>query len=105
VECHHHTTGLAPSDPYCLNCHPGQKPARTASCSSCHSSTPYSNERGQQPVERFHTDILGAKGAYHISCISCHEVTSSGPTECEGCHEMSEKGREFYRTNKEDSKQ
>ena len=106
VECHHHTTGMVPSNPYCLNCHPGgQKPARNVSCHSCHSITPYSNDHDRKPAERFHKDILGAKGAYHNSCINCHEVTSSGPIECEGCHELSEKGKEFYRTKKTGSRQ
>lgn len=105
VECHHHTTGLVPSDPYCLNCHAGEKPVKNVSCRSCHSTAPYSQDPGRQPAERFHTDIMGAKGAYHNSCISCHEVTSSGPTDCEGCHELSEKGKVFYRTNQPGSKQ
>ena len=99
VECHHHTTGLKPSNPYCLDCHQGQEPSSEVSCRSCHRSTPWANEDRKNLPERFHTDIPGAKGAYHISCINCHEATSSGPTACEGCHGLTEKGRDFYRVN------
>lgn len=87
-ECHHHTTGDSPADPLCAKCHQGGDSAETASCSGCHPAQPFTAELiEQKAVEtRYHIDIPGLQGAYHLNCRSCHEAIG-GPTGCLDCHQ------------------
>lgn len=106
VECHHHTTGAPPSDPHCLNCHDGTQEFSDVSCSSCHAADPYAEtDRKSTPEVRYHLDIPGLKGAYHLSCLGCHQAVGAGPTECADCHQLTPEGEAFYRTGLDSSAQ
>jgi hypothetical protein len=87
-ECHHHTTGEAPSDPVCATCHQAGEEAETVSCATCHPIHPFSEELIEQKARstRYHIDIIGLQGAYHLNCLSCHEAIG-GPTGCLDCHQ------------------
>lgn len=88
VECHHHLTGEAPSNPTCIACHRIGVVADKLSCGSCHAierfSTPYLEQ--QNLTQRYHIDTPGLKGAYHLNCIRCHETVGTGPLACLDCH-------------------
>ena len=102
AECHHHTLGGAPVNDNCARCHGANRPAQSVACRDCH------------PLERFeaaylakleanpkvyHTGRPGLKGAFHQKCLGCHQ-SLGGPTGCEDCHGMTEKGEAFYKTGK-----
>ncbi|MEE4313334.1 MAG: cytochrome c3 family protein [Desulfofustis sp.] len=87
-ECHHHTTGEAPSDPVCAACHQAGDEAESVSCATCHPVQPFAVELIEQKANstRYHIDIVGLQGAYHLNCLSCHEAIG-GPTGCTDCHQ------------------
>ena len=101
VECHHHTTGVVPSNPLCLGCHDGKTRTNDISCSNCHAADPFFTEKDRpyQPKTKFHIDIPGLKAAYHLSCLNCHTAIGAGPTECADCHELTDSGQSFFKTN------
>ena len=101
VECHHHTTGQEPSDPYCLPCHRGESELTDISCSSCHYEVARRElQKASSPKEAiYHFNVPTLKGAYHLNCISCHEVIGTGPVTCKECHLLTDKGNIFYRTD------
>ena len=88
VECHHHTTGELPSDPICASCHRSAEEADSVSCEECHPIDRYSPAflEDLNTTTRYHIDIPGLKGAYHLNCIHCHEAIGTGPTACQDCH-------------------
>ncbi len=87
-ECHHHTTGEDPTDPACISCHQAGNEAEAVSCASCHPAQPFAAELIEQKATetRYHIDIVGLQGAYHLNCLSCHEAIG-GPTGCLDCHQ------------------
>ena len=96
-DCHHHTTGQQDMDPNCIRCHAQSKETSVVSCSACHSKKQFYPEQvaaGNNP-NIYHIDKPGIKGAYHLNCIPCH-TEKNGPTGCQDCHAMTEKGRAFF---------
>lgn len=89
IECHHHTTGEPPSDQACLPCHRSTTTADVVGCRGCHPTNRFSHAylEEQDATTRYHIDIPGLLGAYHLNCISCHEGIGTGPTDCQGCHD------------------
>ena len=101
-ECHHHTTGLLPSRPGCAACHKTGKKAGPVACRSCHQQAQDRTEIKLSTTSGslYHIDIPGLVGAYHLSCIDCHEIIGSGPTQCNDCHTLTERGKQFYQMSK-----
>lgn len=98
--CHHHTTGAPTSDPACARCHDSARPAASVACRDCHVAQPFSAEalrEKEADVGRYHTDKPGLRGAYHASCMGCHEA-NGGPVGCEDCHPRTDAGDALYRT-------
>jgi len=98
-ECHHHTTGDIVKDPNCARCHHNHDENDVVSCSECHAADRF-NEKYLKTLEDpklYHIDKPGLKGAYHLNCIQCHEITS-GPTGCVECHAMTEAGEKMFNT-------
>jgi hypothetical protein len=96
--CHHHTAGNPPQKGICANCHKKAEPSSNLACQGCHAAEPFSstavgilNEGGK----RYHIDVPGLKGAYHLSCLGCHQEMG-GPTGCEDCHERNKQGDELF---------
>mgnify|MGYP001552142977 FL=1 len=102
VECHHHTTGEEPSDPYCLPCHSGEKGIAQNSCNECHTNGSVDETESDTSVVTYHNDVPTLKGAYHLNCIDCHEGIGTGPIRCSGCHVLTGAGEKFYKTEKRD---
>ncbi len=88
VECHHHTTGDTPSDPVCNSCHRSGGEADSVACRDCHARDRFGHDYLSKlnTTTRYHIDIPGLKGAYHLSCMRCHEAIGTGPTACGDCH-------------------
>ncbi len=88
VECHHQTTGDTPSDPACNSCHRSGGEGTSIACRDCHARDRFNHEYLSElkTTTRYHIDILGLKGAYHLKCIHCHEAIGTGPTACDECH-------------------
>ncbi len=98
AECHHHTTGGAPTDPKCLKCHTGGQEADSMVCQDCHSAKRFEAAylaKIEATPELYHNDKPGLKGAYHQNCMGCHQA-SGGPTGCQDCHARNEKGDKFF---------
>lgn len=96
AECHHHTTGTLFEDRNCVRCHRNSSESKNVACKSCHTSTPFSAAAmKQRDPQMYHRDKPGLKGAYHLSCVGCHEK-SGGPTGCEDCHARNKAGDALY---------
>ena len=93
TECHHHIAGSPPSNPTCTPCHRQAAVERTLSCKSCHpaSRTAVQSAPAEKPPQRYHIDIPGLSGAYHLRCVNCHLAITAGPTDCLGCHDLNKK--------------
>jgi len=102
AECHHHTLGEAPVKENCGRCHKANQPAKTVACRQCHPAerfeAGYMASVAANPM-LYHNGKPGLKGAYHQKCLGCHQAMG-GPTGCEDCHTMTDKGEAFYRTGK-----
>ncbi len=102
AECHHHTLGDAPIDKTCARCHRANQPADSVACRECHPANRFAADylaKLEANPQLYHTGKPGLKGVYHRKCLGCHR-TMDGPTGCEDCHKMTEKGEAFYRTGK-----
>jgi hypothetical protein len=102
VECHHHTTGGAPTDPNCVRCHEAGGETSAIACRDCHASNRFSAEdlakiEGNQQLH--HKGKPGLKGAYHQKCLGCH-ATMGGPTGCQDCHVRNNEGEAFFHSGK-----
>lgn len=98
--CHHHTTGAAVQDSQCAKCHPGGELQAKVACRDCHVKEPFAASYLQAKKgdsQRYHTDQLGLKGAYHQSCLGCHRQMD-GPTGCVDCHARNQEGDALTRT-------
>ncbi len=97
--CHHHTTGTEVINTYCASCHTGDEPVWTVSCQDCHSKEPVTAGSMQQEKSAFtfHDDKPDLKGAYHLSCLGCHQEMGA-PTGCLDCHARTEAGDAFFRS-------
>lgn len=95
--CHHHTTGTPAINTYCASCHNADEPAATVSCQGCHSKEPVTagSMQQQRAAFVFHDDKPDLKGAYHMSCLGCHQQMGA-PTGCQDCHARTEAGDRFF---------
>jgi hypothetical protein len=98
ARCHHHTTGAAPLEPRCLECHKGGEGGAAIACRDCHPaqrfSAEYLAELDANP-QLYHLDKPGLKGAYHRNCLACHQE-NGGPAGCQDCHERTTAGDTFF---------
>ena len=97
--CHHHTTGTPVLDPACAKCHANEEPLATVACQDCHSREPVTagSVREAKPDYLYHDDKPDLKGAYHLSCVGCHQEMGA-PVGCVDCHAKTEAGHKFYRS-------
>ncbi len=87
-ECHHHTAGTPPTDPLCSGCHQAGEAGPAMACAACHPSQPYDAAAPERlsGENRYHIDIPGLQGAYHLNCLPCHDAVDA-PTGCLDCHQ------------------
>jgi len=97
-ECHHHTTGCLPTRSSCAMCHRTSEKAVSVACRNCHFTAQDNPARSTALAsgDRYHIDIPGLKGAYHLLCIDCHDTIGTGPLGCNECHTLTAKGKRFY---------
>lgn len=96
--CHHHTTGTPSPDMKCNRCHTHTAETGVVACRDCHAAEPFSAgylKSKKSDIHRYHTDQLGLKGAYHQSCIGCHQELGA-PAGCLDCHTRTEAGDELF---------
>ncbi|PHR25155.1 MAG: class III cytochrome C [Desulfotalea sp.] len=98
----HHTNDNAWQNRSCFRCHRERLVDDKSRCSTCHSTTNYkeaetTTTRNQDP--KYHIDIPALKGAWHLLCRNCH-VQDDGPTDCQGCHVFTAKGKSFFNEKK-----
>ncbi len=100
-DCHHHTTGQQDMDANCVRCHANSPESTTVACSDCHTPKKFYPQHvtAMDNPNLYHIDKPGLKGAYHLNCVGCHE-RKNGPTGCEGCHAMTDKGKAFFDVQK-----
>lgn len=98
AKCHHQTTGAAPLEPRCQECHKGGKASAVVACRDCHPvlrfSAEYLAELAANP-QLYHLDKPGLKGAYHRNCLGCH-LENGGPAGCQDCHPRTPAGDAFF---------
>ncbi len=89
AECHHHVAGRPSADPYCSGCHRSGSVGSAVSCKSCHLTDRFSEDllSASRNQSRYHIDIIGLVGAYHLNCLGCHLSLTAGPTGCLDCHQ------------------
>jgi hypothetical protein len=58
-------------------------------CKSCHLTDRFSEDllSAIRNQSRYHIDIIGLVGAYHLNCLGCHLSLTAGPTGCLDCHQ------------------
>lgn len=96
--CHHHTTGMPSQDPSCMRCHAAPTEVSVVACRDCHSAEPFSAgylKAKKADTHRYHTDKLGLKGAYHQSCLGCHQAMGA-PSGCMDCHPRNPAGDALF---------
>lgn len=88
AECHHHLAGRPATDPTCSGCHQSGSSGAVIRCRSCHLANRFSAETlaSGRNRPRYHIDVVGLLGAYHINCLGCHLSLTAGPTGCLECH-------------------
>jgi hypothetical protein len=100
--CHHHTTGTAPEKGNCSRCHQEGEETSSVACVDCHEAKPFSSQslkaKESDPL-LFHVGKPGLKGAYHQSCLGCHEQIGA-PTGCQDCHVRNDKGDQLFHSGK-----
>ncbi len=100
--CHHHRFSSEVAADRCAACHSECGGTFSPTCSDCHVAEPFTGKHIRQMEEdphRFHVDITGLKGAYHLKCLNCH-IETGAPTECVDCHERTDAGNRFYSSGK-----
>jgi hypothetical protein len=92
VECHHHVAGQPSADPACSNCHRSGAVGGAVACKSCHLTDRFSDDSlsMRRNLSRYHIDIIGLLGAFHLNCLGCHLSLTAGPTGCLDCHQSKE---------------
>ncbi|MBN2809764.1 MAG: cytochrome c3 family protein [Deltaproteobacteria bacterium] len=96
--CHHHRFGKGVKEERCARCHSESQGTFSARCSDCHVEKPFSVEHimmMEADPKRYHIDMTGLKGAYHLKCYNCHAAMGA-PSECGDCHARSDAGDRFY---------
>lgn len=101
VECHHHVTGRPSADPSCSSCHRSGAAVGVVDCKSCHLADRFSSDllSVKKNQSRYHIDIIGLAGAYHLNCLGCHLSLTAGPTGCLDCHQRKENDSLAQRTS------
>lgn len=98
--CHHHTAGIPPKDGLCAECHKNAGASDRVACRACHTAHPFSSAEVvamlSSGAKKYHVDVPGLKGAYHLSCLGCHQ-TMDGPTGCTDCHARNASGDAMFR--------
>lgn len=101
ARCHHHTTGEAPLEPRCQQCHKGGADGGVYACRDCHANQPFEAvhlaSQAAAPLLH-HRDTPGLKGALHRNCLGCH-TENGGPSGCQDCHPRTAKGDAFFRSD------
>lgn len=100
--CHHHVLGNGTVVPQCARCHSYSKATSSVACGSCHVQEPFTAKhirKMEADPDRYHIDVPGLKGAYHLICINCH-VKMEAPTGCEDCHQRTDAGDQFYHSDR-----
>ena len=101
--CHHQVFGTGTEDPQCARCHSNSKKISSVACRDCHVRKPFTTKHLKKTEEanpnRYHIDMPGLKGAYHLSCFNCH-VKMGAPTGCQDCHKRTDAGNRFYHSGK-----
>jgi len=100
--CHHHVFGTGTKDPQCARCHSDSKGVSSVACRDCHVRKPFATKhikKIEANPDRYHIDVPGLKGAYHLSCFNCH-VKMGAPTGCQDCHKRTDAGNRFYHSGK-----
>ncbi|MCK5681077.1 cytochrome c3 family protein [bacterium] len=100
--CHHHVFGDGVANKQCARCHSDSKGTSSVACRDCHVEEPFTLEhmmKIEADPNRYHIDITGLKGAYHLRCLNCH-IEMDAPSECADCHERTDIGDRFYRSGK-----
>ena len=92
AECHHHVAGHPSADPSCTGCHRFGAVVGMVDCKSCHLPDRFSSKllSVKRNRSRYHIDIVGLAGAYHLNCLGCHLSLTAGPTGCVDCHQRKE---------------
>lgn len=101
--CHHDNENEGQNGS-CSSCHSGRPIGAKKPCSTCHSADIYEQPEDsvsqQTPQYRtYHIDTPALKASWHLLCRNCH-LEEDGPTDCQGCHAFTEKGREFFKEKK-----
>ncbi len=99
ADCHHHGTGVPVQDANCARCHSNAETVPIISCKECHARDPFSAtdiREKEADLHLYHRDKPGLKGAYHLSCLGCHEEMGA-PTGCNDCHVRTKAGEAFFR--------
>jgi hypothetical protein len=102
-DCHHHRFDNGVSEEGCAKCHAGQQKEFSSACGDCHVTKPFdaaSIRKAESNPERYHLDIIGLKGAYHINCRGCH-LENGAPSGCQDCHQRTERGNRFYQVGQQ----
>ena len=100
--CHHHRFGSGVENERCARCHSECQETFSPTCGDCHVAEPFTSKHILQmeaDPNRYHVDITGLKGAYHLRCLNCH-IETGAPAECVDCHERTDAGNRFYRSGK-----
>ncbi len=99
ARCHHHGTGVPVEDANCARCHSNAETVPIVGCGQCHARDPFTASdirEKEKDLHLYHRDKPGLKGAYHLSCLGCHEEMGA-PTGCTDCHARTEAGEAFFR--------
>ena len=101
VECHHHVAGRPTADPDCISCHRFGAVVGVVDCKSCHLTDRFSKDlvSATRNLSRYHIDIIGLTGAYHLNCLGCHLSLTAGPTGCLDCHQRRGNGSSLQSTS------
>jgi hypothetical protein len=100
--CHHHRFGGEIVDKQCARCHSDSKKIFAIACGDCHVKEPFSGKhirKMEANPNRYHLDVTGLKGAYHLRCFNCH-IKTGAPAECGDCHARTDAGDRFYDSGK-----
>ncbi len=100
--CHHHRFGGVVDDQQCARCHSDSRKKFAIACGECHAKEPFTGQhirKMEADPNRYHLDVTGLKGAYHLRCFNCH-VETGAPTGCEDCHKRTDAGNRFYHSGK-----
>ena len=100
--CHHHRFGGEIDNQQCARCHSDSRKEFAIACGECHVKEPFTGRhirKMEANPNRYHLDVTGLKGAYHLRCFNCH-IKTGAPSGCEDCHARTDAGDRFYHSGK-----